>query len=75
MPPMNKLQYIWMNGELVHWDDAQIYVLSHVVHYGSSVFEGIRCYATVEGPAIFRLTDHIRRLFDLGQNLPYAAAL
>ncbi len=64
MPPMNKLQYIWMNGELVHWDDAQIHVLSHVVHYGSSVFEGIRCYATANGPAIFRLSDHIRRLFD-----------
>ncbi|MBA3944920.1 MAG: branched-chain amino acid transaminase [Herpetosiphonaceae bacterium] len=64
MPTMTKLQYIWMNGELVHWDDAQIHVLSHVVHYGSSVFEGIRCYATASGPAIFRLTDHIRRLFD-----------
>lgn len=54
---------IWMDGEFVDWDSARIHVLSHVVHYGSSVFEGIRCYDTPSGPAVFRLRDHIRRLF------------
>lgn len=53
---------IWFNGELVDWKDAQIHVLSHVVHYGSSVFEGIRCYDTEQGPAVFRLKDHMKRL-------------
>jgi len=53
-----------MNGNMVDWDDANIHVLSHVVHYGSSIFEGARCYKTSKGPAIFRLPDHIRRLFD-----------
>lgn len=53
-----------MNGKLVKWDDAKIHVLSHVVHYGSSWFEGIRCYNTQRGPAIFRLDAHLRRLFD-----------
>ena len=55
---------IWFNGKLVNWEDAQIHVLSHVVHYGSSVFEGIRCYNTRNGSAIFRLQDHMNRLFD-----------
>ena len=55
---------IWRDGKFVDWEDATIHVMSHVVHYGSSVFEGIRCYATPEGPAIFRLDDHIRRLAD-----------
>jgi branched-chain amino acid aminotransferase len=53
-----------MNGKLVPWDEARIHVLSHVVHYGSSVFEGIRCYDTKRGPAVFRLREHVRRLFD-----------
>ncbi len=57
-------QWIWMEGRWVAWEDAKIHVLSHVVHYGSSVFEGIRCYDRPEGPAIFRLPDHLRRLFD-----------
>ncbi len=61
---MDKTDYIWFNGELVAWDKATIHVLSHVIHYGSSVFEGIRCYATPKGPAIFRLKEHTRRLFD-----------
>ncbi len=61
---MQKSDVIWFNGELVPWDAATIHVLSHVVHYGSSVFEGIRCYATPSGPAIFRLKEHTRRLFD-----------
>ena len=55
---------IWHNGRFIAWDDAKIHVLSHVTNYGSSVFEGIRCYATPSGPAIFRVRDHIRRLFD-----------
>jgi branched-chain amino acid aminotransferase len=55
---------IWRNGEFIAWDDAKIHVLSHVVSYGSSVFEGIRCYETPAGPAIFRLREHVRRLVD-----------
>src|SRR5919202_1089724 len=55
---------IWRDGQLVRWEDATIHVMSHVVHYGSSVFEGIRCYDTPAGPAIFRLPDHLRRLRD-----------
>lgn len=61
---MTKSDKIWMNGAWVAWDDAKVHVLSHVLHYGSSVFEGIRCYHTRTGPAIFRLDDHIRRLFN-----------
>jgi branched-chain amino acid aminotransferase len=59
---MQKVDKIWMNGKWVAWDDAKIHVLSHVVHYGSSVFEGIRCYKTPRGPAIFRLDEHMDRL-------------
>ena len=55
---------IWHNGRFINWDDAKIHVLSHVTSYGSSVFEGIRCYATSSGPAIFRVREHIRRLLD-----------
>lgn len=55
---------IWHEGKFVNWEDATIHVLSHVVHYGSSVFEGIRCYATPDGPAIFRLPEHMRRFAD-----------
>ena len=55
---------IWMNGALVDWADAKIHVASHVIHYGSGVFEGARCYETVQGPACFRLDAHIRRLID-----------
>src|SRR5277367_1108970 len=55
---------IWHNGKMIHWDDAKIHVLSHVVSYGSSVFEGVRCYETLNGPAIFRAADHARRLVD-----------
>ncbi|MCD7782004.1 MAG: branched-chain amino acid transaminase [Methanosphaera sp.] len=53
---------IWFNGEFVDWKDAQIHVLSHVVHYGSNVFEGLRCYDTENGPAVFRLREHMERL-------------
>ncbi|MBX7076432.1 MAG: branched-chain amino acid transaminase [Methanobacteriaceae archaeon] len=55
---------VWMDGELVDWKDAKIHVLSHVVHYGSSVFEGVRCYDTKNGSAVFRLNDHVDRLFN-----------
>jgi branched-chain amino acid aminotransferase len=58
---------IWFNGELVGWQDANIHVLSHVVHYGSSVFEGIRCYKTPKGSTIFRLKEHVQRLFNSGK--------
>ena len=55
---------VWFNGNLVPYEDATVHVLAHVVHYGSSVFEGIRCYDTAKGPAVFRLEDHLRRLYD-----------
>lgn len=59
-----RTQHIWHDGALVAWDDARIHVMSHVVHYGSSVFEGIRVYETPNGPAIFRAREHMRRLHD-----------
>jgi len=62
--PVKKVDTIWMNGKLVKWDDARIHILSHVVHYGSGWFEGIRCYETKRGSAIFRLDAHLKRLFD-----------
>jgi branched-chain amino acid aminotransferase len=62
--PFEKAEKIWMNGKLVDWDDAKIHVLSHVIHYGSSLFEGERCYKTKNGPAIFRLQAHTDRLFN-----------
>jgi len=55
---------IWRNGEFVPWDDARVHVMSHVLHYGSSVFEGIRCYATAHGAAVFRLREHMQRLLN-----------
>lgn len=62
--PVQKTEKIWRNGKWINWDDAQIHVLSHVVSYGSGVFEGIRCYDTKQGPAIFRLREHMQRLFN-----------
>lgn len=59
-----KTSKIWRDGELLDWEDATIHVMSHVVHYGSSVFEGIRCYQTPNGGAVFRLREHMRRLLD-----------
>ena len=67
--PLQKVDKIWMDGELVDWDDAKIHVLTHTLHYGCGVFEGIRAYETDDGAAVFRLTDHIERLFDVGQDL------
>jgi branched-chain amino acid aminotransferase len=55
---------IWHNGTMISWDEARVHVLTHALHYGTSVFEGIRCYSTPEGPAIFRAKEHVRRLFD-----------
>jgi branched-chain amino acid aminotransferase len=69
---------VWMNGSLVDWKDATIHVASHVVHYGSAVFEGARCYDTKSGPACFRLDEHVRRLIDSARiyrmEPPYDAA-
>lgn len=62
--PFEKADKIWMNGKLVNWDDAKIHVLSHVIHYGSSLFEGERCYKTKKGPACFRPETHTDRLFN-----------
>ena len=55
---------VWRNGEIINWDDARVHIMSHVIHYGSSVFEGIRCYKTINGSAVFRLTEHIQRLMN-----------
>ncbi len=55
---------VWHNGEFIKWNDARVHVMSHVLHYGSSVFEGIRCYATKRGPAVFRLREHMRRFLN-----------
>ena len=60
--PIQTVDKIWMDGALVNWKDAKIHVLTHALHYGSGVFEGIRCYNTVNGPAVFRLKDHMKRL-------------
>jgi branched-chain amino acid aminotransferase len=59
---VEKSDWIWINGEFVAWDDAKVHVLSHGLHYGTGVFEGIRCYETDRGPAVFRFHDHLRRL-------------
>ncbi len=76
--PLEKTDKIWMDGELVDWDQAQVHVLTHTLHYGSGVFEGIRAYPTKRGPAVFRLTDHIKRLHDSAHlfmmDLPYSVA-
>lgn len=73
--PITPTNSIWMNGELVPWDEARVHVLTHSLHYGMGVFEGIRAYETPQGPGIFRLTDHIRRLHNsakiLGMPMPY----
>lgn len=71
-------EHIWINGRLTPWGDAKIHVMSHALHYGTSVFEGIRVYDTPDGPRGFRLTDHIRRLFDSARiyhfPMPYTEA-
>jgi branched-chain amino acid aminotransferase len=62
MADLPRVDTIWMDGEQVDWDAAHVHVLTHALHYGSGVFEGIRCYETPDGPAVFRLTDHMERL-------------
>ena len=73
---MEATKKIWMDGTFVDWDRAQVHVLSHTLHYGLGVFEGIRCYDTASGPAIFRLPEHIDRLFDsahiAGLEMPFS---
>lgn len=61
---LNPTQYIWMDGKLIPWDSAKVHVLTHTLHYGVGVFEGIRCYSTEDGPAIFRLRDHMERFIN-----------
>ena len=74
--PIQTTEKIWHNGELIAWQDAKIHVMSHVVHYGSSVFEGIRAYSQPAGAAIFRLPEHMQRLLDSAKiyrmDLPYS---
>ncbi len=76
--PITPTPKIWMNGELVDWDNARIHVLTHTLHYGMGVFEGIRAYETPRGPGIFRLTDHIERLFNSARilmiDIPFTVA-
>ncbi len=60
---MLKTEKIWMDGKLVDWDEANVHILTHTLHYGLGVFEGIRCYETDKGPAVFRLEEHVKRLF------------
>src|ERR1700690_1219615 len=71
-----KTEKTWHNGKFINWDPANLPVLSHVVGYGSAVFEGIRCYETKQGPAIFRLREHMQRLINSGKiyrmDLPYS---
>ena len=73
---MEPADLIWMNGELIPWEDAKVHVLTHGLHYGTGVFEGVRCYKTPRGPAIFRHQDHIERLFNSAElyymPIPYA---
>jgi len=73
---MLKLDKIWFNGKLISWDKAQVHILTHALHYGSGVFEGIRCYDTGRGGAVFRLADHVKRLFYsaecLGIKIPFS---
>ena len=75
---INEAKYIWHNGKLVPWADANVHVLTHGLHYGTSMFEGIRVYDTQAGPMVFRLTDHIRRLSDSARiysiDLPFSEA-
>jgi branched-chain amino acid aminotransferase len=73
---VRETEKIWRNGELIDWADATVHVGTHGLHYGTGVFEGIRCYETEKGPAVFRLTDHLERLHDsanlLYMDLPYS---
>jgi branched-chain amino acid aminotransferase len=61
---LEKASKIWLNGKIIDWDDAHVHILTHALHYGTAVFEGLRCYKTDKGPAIFRLEDHVSRLIN-----------
>ena len=73
---MQEVEWIWMDGKLVPWKEAKVHVLTHALHYGTAVFEGIRCYKTERGPAVFRLIDHMKRFFDRAKicmiKIPYS---
>jgi branched-chain amino acid aminotransferase len=74
--PFEEVKKVWMNGRLIDFADAKIHVFTHAIHYGSGLFEGIRCYVTKSGPAIFRLNEHLRRLYDSAKiyrmEIPYS---
>lgn len=74
--PIQEVDKVWMNGKFVDWKDATVHVLSHALHYGTGVFEGIRCYETSQGPAVFRLREHLERLHRSGKifmmDIPYS---
>src|SRR6476619_5539043 len=67
--PITPTEKVWMTGRLVDWADAKIHILTHTLHYGTGVFEGMRCYETPDGHAIFRLTDHMTRLHQSATSL------
>ena len=73
---MQESNWIWMNGELVTWSDAKVPFLTHALHYGTGVFEGIRCFKTPQGPAVFRLKEHVTRMFESAKiylmKMPYS---
>ena len=66
---MLKTKKIWLDGKFIDWSKAKVHVLTHALHYGSGVFEGIRAYQTKNGPAVFRLDDHLKRLYDSAKGL------
>ena len=72
------VEYIWMDGEFLDWEEADVHVLTHALHYGTGVFEGVRCYDTEKGPAIFRWEEHLERLYESGKpyelEIPYEPA-
>jgi branched-chain amino acid aminotransferase len=74
--PLQSVKYVWMNGKLVEWEHATVHVLTHALHYGTGIFEGIRCYETPRGPAVFRLREHLARMVraarTLLMELPYS---
>ena len=74
--PIQPVDKVWMNGNLIGWDDARVHILTHALHYGTGVFEGIRCYETSQGPAVFRLRDHFERMERSGKifmmDIPYS---
>ncbi len=74
---MQETNWIWLNGNLVKWNDAKVHFLTHALHYGTGVFEGIRCFRTAKGPAIFRLSEHVSRMLESAKiymmNIPYSS--